>query len=402
MDLPSSNFETLEDGLSELFGESVTIEGGEQRKLGAAELSIVEIGYRREHRSSDGPTTYTHVRQTALVSTDAELDLPQFALTPTPKGISGRLLSLFGDMGDIDFPDSPEFSTEYHLHGWSEKPVRLLFTKPIRDHFSGRLGWSVMGKRNVLAIFHHNQVIDGNERKRFVDDALEILALFQRAEEQLDGMPDVRRETTPSDFLASAERMGGLVGGMLAKQLQKLSVTSTELDNFLSQSPPRAIPKGIKNQLLGEGTTVLMVAGSIFLIVGLVVGVLITTLAAGNERWIGIPIMTVFPLIGSLMVYFTARYRNRKKRTLKCGAIVECHVNSVEGTSTSINEQRRYHVEVEYSQGGKATTGIVHAYGPAVDKARKFEQGGDAMRVLVDPSDPTHLIGIDLIMIFEQ
>ncbi len=83
-------------------------------------------------------------------------------------------------------------------------------------------------------------------------------------------------------------------------------------------------------------------------------------------------------------------------------SIVECHVNSLEGTSTSINEQRRYHVEVEYSQGGKATTGIVHAYGPAVDKARKYQENGNVMRVLVDPSDPDHLIGIDLIMIFEQ
>lgn len=401
MNLASSNFESLKDELSELFGESVAIEGGEQRQLGAAELSIIEISYTREHRSSDGPTTYTHVRQTAVVSKDAELDLPQFALTPTRKGITGRLLSLFGDMGDIDFPESPEFSAEYHLHGWSEKPVRLLFTKPIRDHFSSQLGWSVMGKQSVLAIFHHNQVVDGDERNRFVDDALGILTLFQQAEEQLDSMPEVRRETTPSDVVASAERMGGLAGAMLAKKLRKLSVTSKELENFLSQAPPRVIPKGISGQLLGEGTIVLMIAGFVFLVVGVVVGSLVTTLAEGNQRWIGLPIMTVFPLIGGAMVYFTARYRRQKTRTLKTGAIVEGQVESVERTSTTVNEQRRYHVAVEYSQLGKPAKGIVNAYGPAVDKAKKYEESGKPMRILVDPSDPTHLIGIDLLMIFD-
>ncbi len=401
MDLSVPNFESLEDELSGLFGESVAIEGGEQRQLGAAELSIVEISYTREHRSSDGPTTYTHVRQTAVVSKDAELDLPQFALTPTPQGITGRLLSLFGDMGDIDFPESPEFSAAYHLHGWSEKPVRLLFTKPIRDHFSSQLGWSVMGKQSVLVIFHHNQVVDGDERNRFVDDALGILTLFQQAEEQLDSMPEVRREATPSDFVASAERMGGLAGAMLAKKLRKLSVTSKELENFLSQAPPRVIPQGINRQLLGEGTIVLMVAGSVFLIVGLVVGLLVTTLAEGNGRWIGLPIMTVFPLIGGAMVYFTARYRRRKSRTLRAGAVVKGQVKSVKSTSTTVNEQRRYHVVVEYSYLGKATTGIINAYGPAVDKAKKYEQSGEPMRMLVDPQDPSHLVGIDLILIFD-
>lgn len=138
MNSHSPNFGSLAIELSELFGESVAIEGGEQRQLGAAELSIIEISYTREHRSSDGPTTYTDIRQTAVVSKDAELDLPQFVLTPTRKGITGRLLSLFGDMGDIDFPGSPEFSAEYHLHGWSEKPVRLTSLLAIADKKLGR------------------------------------------------------------------------------------------------------------------------------------------------------------------------------------------------------------------------------------------------------------------------
>lgn len=81
---------------------------------------------------------------------------------------------------------------------------------------------------------------------------------------------------------------------------------------------------------------------------------------------------------------------------------MEGQVESVERTSTTVNEQRRYQLAVEYSQLGKRTTGIVNAYGPAVDKAKKYEESGKPMRILVDPSDPTHLIGIDLLMIFDQ
>lgn len=397
------NFAELADDLSELVGETVRIEGGEQRQMGGSTLSIIEMGYTRRTSTGDGPASTTHIRQTALVSKDPELDLPQFALSPTPKGIGGALLlSLLGGMGDINFDDSPKFSQEYHLHGWSEHPVRLLFTRAIRDHFADNLGWGVLGRNNVLVVFHHNQVFDGSERESFVGDALTAMTLFQQAEEHLDSMPEVRRETTASDVTATAKRMGGLVGAMLAKQMKKLSVTPLQLENFLAESQPRTIPPGIKQQVVGRGDNfVLVVFGAIFVIAGLVAGSMVVGLSEGNQRFIGLPLMIVFPLIGGCMMFFTLRHRIRRKRTLKRGMIARARVAGVERTSTEVNNQRRYHVIVEFSHGGEKRVASLHAYGPAVDRAREFQESGNPMRVLVDPKDSDHLVGIDLLMMFD-
>ncbi len=393
--------ESLEDLLSDLFGETVTIEGSEQRELGAAELSLIEMGYTKRNRSPDGPTTLTHIRQTALVSHDAELDLPHFALSPTPKGIGGVLMSLVGDMGDLDFEDSPEFSNEYHLHAWSETPVRLLFTKAIRDHLGKRHGWSVMGRRNVLVIYYHNRVVDGEERTNFMDEALEILGLFQQAEETLDTMPQVRRETTGGDMAATAERMGGLAGSMLANQLRKLSVTQQELDQFASSPTPRTIPRGIKRQVVGN-YLVFVPFGFLFIVAGLVAGSVFYLMSEGAQRWISIPFFLFFPMIGSGMVFFPLRHYWRKNRALRDGKVVSARVTDIERTNASVNQQRRYHVSVDFSDGGQQVTRVLNAYGPAVDLARQRKENGEPMRVIVDPADCEHLIGIDLLMMFDK
>ncbi len=400
MDISPDDSSRLEEWLEELFGERVSIEGGERRQLGNAELSIVEMGYTQEHRSTDGPTTHTHVRQTALVSRDPDLELPQFALSPTVKGFAGRLLSLFGDMGDINFPDSPQFSDEYHLHGWSERPVRLLFTPSLRDHFARNLGWNVVGKGNLLVIFRHNQVVDDGDHERFVQDSLKALSLFQQAEEQLDSMPEVRREATPSDMTATAERMG-LAGALLAKELRKLSVTPDELDAFAAQIPPRDIPPGIWRQVLGNNLVV-AIAGAMFTIAGLVGGTLILATADGVPRLLGLPFLILFPLMGTAMMFFTLRHRIRKRRTLRDGTLAEARVTRVKRTSDSVNDQRRYEVSMEVSQDVEQQSKTLNAYGPGVERARKFEASGEPMRILVDPRDPDHVVGLDLLLIFDE
>jgi len=114
--------------------------------LGDARLAVVEMGYTRVNRSDSGHTT-TKVRQTAVVLDDGQLDLPLFNLSPTLKGVTGFLMSFAGDMGDINFQDSPDFSQQYHLHAWNETAARVLFTPALREFFSQNVGWSVRGNK---------------------------------------------------------------------------------------------------------------------------------------------------------------------------------------------------------------------------------------------------------------
>lgn len=396
--LSESDRESLQSELSEVFRQMVRVESGERRQFGDAQLAIVDISYTSQSQKAHHSTRPTTIRQTVLLSTDAELDLPAFTLSATIKGVAGKLLSLLGGMGDINFDDSPIFSSSYHLHGWSESPVRLLFSKTIRDYFSKHAGWNLIGNGKRLAVYHHNIVCAGEVRDEFIDEALEIVSLFQQSEEQLDALGNVRRETTGDDMLATAERMGGMAGTLLARQLRKNLVTDSELDGFASQAPPRDIPPGLAKQVIGDNLA-LVFLGALFVIGGLVGGSLIIAMVDDAARWIGVPIVILLPLLGGVIMGLTLRHRNRGKRTLRSGVLVDAHVISVNGTGLTVNSQQRYRVEFEWTAQGLSQRLSLNAYGPQVYLARKFLDNGDSLRVLVDPQDPSHGIAIDLIMV---
>lgn len=392
-----SNSANLENVLDELFGQDVSLESGQHQQLGEAQLFVGEMSYQRTIHTENGHTV-KHIRQTVLVSHDAELDLPEFSLSPKRKGLVAGLLSWMGGMSDIDFEDSPTFSEEYSLHGWAEKPVRLLFNPDTRAFFSQRLGWSVMGKGDALAIFRHNHVIEDAEEEEFTNVALEILAQFQQAEEQLDEV-GVRRETTTGDVAATAERMGGLAGAMLLRQLRKIAISPEELEAFAAEAPPRTVPPGMKRQVLGDNA-VLVYVGLFFLIGSIAFGVGIWWFdKEGKAPWFGYTVPVLQAVAGSAMVFFTARHRRRKFRTLTHGILAEGTVQEIEATQTVVNDQRQHKVVIEFSSGGTTTTKTFNAYGGSVDTARSRQKKGLPMRVLIDPQDSDHLVGLDVLVI---
>ncbi|TWT84225.1 hypothetical protein CA13_57010 [Planctomycetes bacterium CA13] len=397
----AAEFDELEEILSEVFRESVRVESAVQEHLGDSTLSIADIGYSRTTRHSDGPSTTQHIRETILLSDDPELELPEFTLGPKPKTVMFSLLSKLAGANNIGFDNSPEFSEHYNLFGWAEKPVRLLFNKTLRDHLGTQSTWNVIGKGNALVVFRHNDVVVGAERERFKRDGLEIVSLFQQAEESLDAIGGVRRETTANDMAATADRMGGLVGSMLARQLNKLRITRSEMEQFANQLSPRDIPIGMKRQVLGE-TLVLVFVGLMFVVTGLVLGTVFLFVPGDWSPLIAYLILITQPLIGGLILFFTIRYRSRKKRTLENGTLIKANVVGIKATSTSVNDQKQFKIKAEYTDHGKVVRKTFNAYGGSVDHARKCESDGQPIRILIDPKDPEHVIGLDLLLVFDE
>tara|TARA_R110002073_G_scaffold11898_3_gene53590 strand:- start:633 stop:1844 length:1212 start_codon:yes stop_codon:yes gene_type:complete len=397
--------ETLELDLSELFAGPVSVTVHQQSQFGDAHLHVVTMGYTRENRTSDGPTTTSRVRQSAVVLEESALDLPQFDLAPKPKGMAGKMLSLLssaglGGLGTLDFADSPQFADHYRLTAWAESPVRLMFTRKLRDFLIQHPGWNVKGQGRYLVVFRHNEVIEQTDQADFVQTALKIAEKIQQGEETLDAHPDVHRDTRIEDVQATADRMGGLAGTLLKNQLRKLAVTRDQLETFLAESRPRTLPPGMKAQVLGN-TLPVVLFGIVFLIVGIAIGITALAIGDAENRRVGVVMLVVLPLVGGIMLYFAQRFRWRKVRVCRHGDLVQGIVKDVKRTSTTVNNQRRHHVVFEFDHLGRPHTATVNAYGISVKRAEGFRDRGEPLRILVDPNDHSHILCPELLILWD-
>jgi hypothetical protein len=389
-------FDGLADALSDLFDERVTLQCLNEQQFGAARIAIVEMEYRQS--TDQGPSR--HVAQTAAVLNDPELNLPEFSLQPPIGGLLGKLVFGMVGMNAMQFQDSPEFSEKYHLLGWNESAVRMLFTKELRDQLVELDGWSARGRGPLLVVFRAGEVCGESERPKFTDASLRILTLFQHGEETLDDHPEVRRETSVQDVYDKAAKMGGIQGSLVRSALNRLSISSGDLEAFLNQPKPRSnIPRGLKRQVIGE-TVFLTIFGLMFLVLGLAVPLPILLTAEDNERWIAIPFLILFPLIGGLVTFFSTRHRWRKKRLLQHGNLVDGKIKEVKRTEVEVNGARRYRVEIEYEQNGTRQAGIMNLY-RNVEAARAFKASGQSVRVLVDPNKPDHVLCVDTLIVMD-
>ncbi len=391
---------TLADELSELFQEHVSVKEVTQRQLGGATLSVTTMSYRSQSDSSSTSSMGRHYKQTVVVLDDVQLDVPEFSLLPKPKGLFGVLIKAMGNLSTVEFPESPEFTENYMLHAWVTEPVRVLFTKAVRDQLIADRRWSVRGKQHRLVIYQTDRVCKATEVDEFVRDALEILALFQEGEEELDAQPEIRREVRPEDISAAASQMSGFAGTLLQNQLKKISVTRKELDSFTGSALPREIPPGLHRQVVGDNFP-LIIVGILFTIGGLTGGIVWIMLTEGLMKFMGIPMLVIFPIAGFLMAFLTLRHRKRKTRTLREGVLTKGVVTDIAKSNVTINSQIRFHVTIQYDHHGSQRTTVANAYGAAVDLARSLKESGQETKLLVDPEDPSHVVCLDILILFD-
>lgn len=388
--------ERLQSDLSNDFGAPVEIEVLNEAENDGVRILVCQLSYTQqsaENRSS------RYISQTTVILQSAELDLPQFALRPKATGLTGVMFGLLGGFGNVNFPESPEFSRAYLLHGWAEQPVRVLFTPAVRDYFATHHGWSVRGHGCQLVAFRHNTTIPPEERTEFVRTATEILTLLRQGEQELDERPELSRRASGADIVAATQSMG-LAGAIIQRQLQKHCVTTEELENFLQADCPRTIPPGLSRQILGD--TLFLVFLGIFFAVGGLVGIFIfLAFAPDDARLIGSLGLGMMMVIGMAVTFFTVRHRRRKLRTLRYGEPGQGILKSVRSTGTTVNNQVQNVVSVEYERSGRAQIATCNVYGIAATTARNKLDEKEPVRVLVDPEDPGHAIIPDLITVFD-
>lgn len=313
------------------------------------------------------------------------------------------LAPLIGDLGNIKFEADPQFSNSFHLHGWNETPVRLLFTPQVRSFLVAHPDWAVRGKGQHIVVFEPNRVIPHDEASEFVQTALELLERLQAGGETLSDVPHLEVGTQGKDLVATANRMSGLAGAMFARQLQKYSVTHSELDDFLGQKTPRKIPAGISQQVIGDNFMLIPV-GLLFVVAGLAVGVGTALTGTAPNLFFTLGFLLLMPLIGGIMAGATGWHRVRKSRVLQEGELFSGTITDVSQSNLSVNQQVQHMVRISFPNNAEESAKrnvSCAAYSLGADQAQQFYQSQQPVRLLVDPKDQDHIVCVDLIALFD-
>lgn len=374
-----SQSQDLADSLSDLFAKTVFVDAMERRDVAGLELCIVQMHY----IESDASIMKT-VRQTVIYLEDDNLDIPEFALWPHFKGVAGKLFASLGNMVDINFTESQQFSNEYHLFGWNEAAIRQLFSPEVRQRLSIEKGWSLRGKHGRLAVFQQAKTIYDGELEAFLVSAAQIMLTIQESGRQLENSPELRRDSNVDDLIATSKKMGGIQGQAIERAVKRLAVDRNAVEEFLRQPLPRSnVPQGLQRQIVGETKMVLML-GVALLCFGLLVPFLIFFALSGDDRWFAIPVGAVFLVAGTLTLALTIVLSGRKARILKEGSVVSGKITKVRPTNVEINGRRRYEVVFEVARNNKIDSVQSNIYA-GIEKAQALERSGAPVRLLFDP-----------------
>lgn len=387
-----TELQILKDEVSEQFNESVSFEDIQDQSVDGATLIICSMKYLRG--SSNQP-----VHQTAVILRSEDLDLPRFSMHPRMGGLLTSVVSRLGTTVRLDFDDSPEFQNAYSVQAWKESATRILFSAELRDFLGRHPGWCTRGRNQCVIIYQDNKLCTNKDMEGFVQAALQILNLFRAGERALDNRPEVQRDISGRDMLETADRMGGIGGAMLRSQLEEIAVSAEDLATFLDSPVPRPIPAGIKRQVVGDNLMLLFL-GPVFMVAGLGVGGGLIWFGE-QDRALGVGILLMFCLCGSLMFGLTWRHRRRKYRVLQHGVLTEGQVLGVRKTDLKVNGQYRYIATVKYRADGSDHSTACNIYGPAAEQARRLAATKATIHVLVDPTDADHVAVPDFLMLFD-
>jgi hypothetical protein len=109
----------------------------------------------------------------------------------------------------------------------------------------------------------------------------------------------------------------------------------------------------------------------------------------------GAVFVLLFPVFGGTFVFFTLRSRRRLVALLTDGRFSAGRIESVEGTSVSVNNQQRFRVTVSFKSAFAAHTGQYYAYGDNVALAEKKRAEGAVVGLLYDASNPQRVFLTD-------
>jgi hypothetical protein len=141
-----------------------------QRNLGDRRVCVFQFSY----VTGSGKSRTSHI-QTVLFMVSSKMNLPSFLLEP--ENILHKIAEIFGG-GDIDFPESPVFSSKFLLKGTDLERITALFGPEVRSFFEQNLGWSVEGMGDSFIALSHGRVWPVREIPHLVQIGEQITEMF--------------------------------------------------------------------------------------------------------------------------------------------------------------------------------------------------------------------------------
>lgn len=118
-------------------------------------------------------------KQTVVMITSPQINLPLFSLQPQGKGLFQKMGNAFNN--DINFPSNPSFSGKYLLYGHDQAGIVRAFDNRVLSHFDANDGFSVEGGGNLILIYRDEMLAAPNQLKWMLNEGLKIANLFARA-----------------------------------------------------------------------------------------------------------------------------------------------------------------------------------------------------------------------------
>ena len=136
--------------------------------LGDVQLATQVVSKGKKRTGSESSHSYVYFEFSDVL-------FPKFELAPESNLV--RIMDSLNNQ-DIDFDDSIEFSSLYHLK--SEDPVkcRELFDVSVRNAISRKNNWTIRGDGSWLVFLKKNRFKTVDDQKQFLSQCLEIASLF--------------------------------------------------------------------------------------------------------------------------------------------------------------------------------------------------------------------------------
>jgi hypothetical protein len=141
------------------------------RSQGDRRLCVFQFSY----IIGSGKNRTTHIQSVVLV-VSSKMNLPAFLLEP--ENILHKIGEIFRG-GDIDFTESPVFSSKFLLKGSELERITTLFGPEVRAFFEQNLGWSVEGVGDSFIVYRQGRLVPVREIPQLVHFGDHIAGMFK-------------------------------------------------------------------------------------------------------------------------------------------------------------------------------------------------------------------------------
>ena len=144
--------------------------------------------------------------------------------------------------------------------------------------------------------------------------------------------------------------------------------------------------------------------GLLFVLVGLAVGISTALTGTSPHLLFTFGFLLMMPLMGGIMAGVAYWYRARKSRVLSDGTLLLGTIASVAHSNLSVDEQVQHIVSIRYpneAEERSRRTVTCAAYSLGAEEAQRRHKNREAVRLLVDPKDPKHVVCVDFITLFD-